>query len=203
MARLLLAAAFLHNLARAYLQANYPLSSQFPPVAHVDSTFSFQFAPTTFASDSDRLQYSLVSGPSWLSLESKNRTLSGTPRANDVGEISFTIAAAGSAGAVANMDSKLIVSDETGPKAQGNITDILSKAGQLSSPDTLSIGPSQPFNITFPSDAFSSSGKTLSYNALLSDRTPLPAWISFDASSLHFAGTTPPANLPVRTISQV
>ncbi|KAF2833718.1 hypothetical protein CC86DRAFT_415668 [Ophiobolus disseminans] len=191
MARSLLAAAILPNLIRAYLQTNYPLGSQFPPVAHVDAVFSFQFAPTTFQSDSDRLQYSLVSGPSWLSLVSKSRTLSGIPRANDAGEVSFAIAAAASAGVVANMGSKLIVSKDLGPKAQGNVTDVLSKAGQLSGPRTLSIGPSKPFNITFPSDSFNS-GKLLSYIALLSDRTPLPAWISFDTSSLHFAGTTPP-----------
>jgi hypothetical protein len=198
MAKLLLAAVFLPALIEASLQSNYPLSAQIPPVARVDERFSFQFAPTTFQSDSDRLQYSLVAGPSWLSLDSKSRTLSGTPHANDAGEIFITVAAAGSAGAVANMVSRLLVAKDTGTKAQVNITEVLSQAGQLSGPRTVSIGPSKPFNISFPSDTFIANSSSLSYIALLSDRTPLPAWISFDASTLHFAGTTPPTGSTVR-----
>jgi hypothetical protein len=92
----------------------------------------------------------------------------------------------------------LMVSNDIGPKVRGNITEVLTQAGQVSGPLTLSIGPSKSFNIIFPSDTFSSNGKPLSYIALLSDRTPLPAWISFDASSLHFAGTTPPTESTVR-----
>lgn len=197
MMRLLLVAAFCAELVQAYLQVNYPLGSQFPPIAHVDAPFSFQVAPTTFQSDSDKLQYSLIASPSWLSIDSKSRTLFGTPRASDAGEVSFTIAAAGAAGAVANLNSKLLVSKDAGPKTQGNITQVLSQAGQVSGPHTLTTGPSRPFSISFPTDTFGANGSSLSYVALLSDRTSLPAWISFDTSSLHFAGTTPAASSAV------
>jgi hypothetical protein len=178
MARLLLVVAFCTELVQAYLQVNYPLSSQLPPIAHVDAPFSFQ-------SDSDKLQYSLVSSPSWLSIDSKILTLSGTPRASDVGEITFTIAASGSAGAVAKMDSRLLVSKDARLQAQGNITDVLSQAGQLSGLHTLITGPSKHFSVSFSTDIFGVNSSSLSCVALLSDRTPLPAWISFDASSLH------------------
>tara|TARA_R110002003_G_scaffold38_2_gene2305 strand:- start:38275 stop:41190 length:2916 start_codon:yes stop_codon:yes gene_type:complete len=194
MARLLIAIGLLPTFITAYVQVNYPLNQQFPPIAPVDTRFSFQFAPTTFRTDSDKLQYSLAGGPSWLSLDSKSRTLSGTPHASDVGEISFTIAASGAAGAVANMDSKLLVVQDTGTTAKVNVTQALSKAGQLSGPRTLSIGPSKPFDITFPPDTFNAAGKSITFSAILSDHTPLPAWISFDATMLHFAGNTPLAS---------
>lgn len=191
MARLLLLVALCLEVAQGFLQLNYPISAQLPPIARVDAPFSFQFAPTTFQSDWEKLQYSLVAGPSWLSIDSKSRTLSGTPRASDVGEIPITIAAAGAAGAVANMKSNLLVVKDPSPKVQGNITEVLSQAGQLSGPRTLNIIPSKILNILFPMDTFGANSSSMSYTALLSDRTPLPAWISSDATSLHFAGTTP------------
>ncbi|KAH7085059.1 hypothetical protein BKA63DRAFT_9157 [Paraphoma chrysanthemicola] len=192
MARLLIAFGLLPTFVTAYVQVNYPLNQQFPPVATIDTRFVFQFAPTTFRTDSDKIQYSLAGGPPWLSIDSKSRTLSGTPHANDVGEATFTIAASGAAGAVANMDSKLLVVKDSDATPNVNVTQVLSKAGLLSGPRTLSIGPSKPFEITFPLDAFQGTGKSTYFNAILSDHTPLPAWISFDATTLHFAGTTPP-----------
>ncbi|KAF1839245.1 hypothetical protein BDW02DRAFT_644053 [Decorospora gaudefroyi] len=168
MANLLAYMTFLPLLVAALPQVNYPLNVQYPPVARVGRPFSFQFAPTTFLSSSGYLQYSLIGNPSWLSLDD-NRTLSGTPHSSDLGTVSFTIVAAEAAGAVANMDSQLLVSGEAGPT-------------------------SKPFSISFPSDTFDASEMTLSYSALLSDRTPLPAWISFDSSSIRFAGTTPPTD---------
>jgi hypothetical protein len=64
----------------------------------------------------------------------------------------------------------------------------------MSEPDTVILKPSKPFSISFPSDTFDAGGVALSYFALLSDRTPLPAWISFDSSSRTFAGTAPPSD---------
>ncbi|KAF2737336.1 hypothetical protein EJ04DRAFT_593633 [Polyplosphaeria fusca] len=182
----------LNVVVEASTQVNYPMSSQFPPVARVGERYSFQLAPTTFHTDSSKLQYSLGGNPSWLSLNGQNRTLWGTPGTDDIGEISFTIIAAGEAGAVANMDSKLLVTDDSAPTATGNISQALSNAGQLSGPGSVTLPPAGSFDIRFPLDMFQKDHKSLSYHATLADHTPLPAWISFDASALHFAGTTPP-----------
>jgi hypothetical protein len=175
-------------------QVSYPLNSQFPPIARVGESYLFQFAPTTFKSDSGSLSYSLNGSPPWLSIDVKTGTLSGTPGLRDVGTESFTITAAGSAGAVASMKSTLIVSKDDGPQMNANISQALSAAGPLSGPTTLAIKASQDFEITFPSNLFDSDSK-LSYFATLSDHTPLPAWISFDPSALRFAGTTPPTSI--------
>jgi hypothetical protein len=192
MARSLLAIGLLPTFIAALLQVNYPLSQQLPPVALIDKPYQYQFPPTTFQVDSDDVQYSLVGAPSWLSFDGRNRTLSGTPRINDLGETIFRIAAASSAGAVVNMDSKLLVSDQDVPEVKGNVTQVLANTGQLSGPRTISIAPSKPIDISFPLDTFNANGKPLFYYARLSDHTPLPAWISFEGSTLHFAGNTPP-----------
>ncbi|KAJ4985234.1 polarity establishment/cellular polarization [Stagonosporopsis vannaccii] len=182
-------------IAGAAPQISYPLNSQLPPVARVDEPYLFQFAPTTFTSDSGGLVYSLDENPSWLTIDEKTGTLSGTPGARDVGTTSFTIVAAEAAGAVANMQSTLLVTKDSHLELNANISRALSAAGPLSGPTTVSIQASQDFQISFPSNLIDSEDQ-LSYFATLSDHTPLPAWLSFDPSSLRFAGTAPPTSIP-------
>ncbi|EFQ96009.1 hypothetical protein PTT_03628, partial [Pyrenophora teres f. teres 0-1] len=196
MGRFLAYMPLLPLLACATPQVNYPLNLQYPPVARIGAPFSFQFAPTTFSSASGNLQYSLVGNPPWLSLDGDSRTLSGTPQADDVGIAKFAINAAGQGGAVASMESQLLISAADEPMAKDDVSAALSAAGEVSRHNTVSIRPSKSFNISFPSDTFDSHGIALSYYALLENRTPLPAWISFDSSSISFAGTTPPTTYP-------
>lgn len=187
--------AALLAIAGAAPQISYPLNAQFPPIARIGEPYLFQFAPTTFTSDSGGLVYSLDGNPSWLSIDGKTGTLSGTPGPRDVGTTSFTIVAAESAGAIANMESTLVVTKEGGPELTANISQALSAAGPLSGPTTVAIKASRDFQISFPSNVFDSNSR-LAYSATLSDHTPLPAWISFDPSSLRFAGTAPPTSVP-------
>ncbi|KAF2256401.1 hypothetical protein BU26DRAFT_412890, partial [Trematosphaeria pertusa] len=184
------------SVAIASPQVNFPLNLQYPPVARVGEMYNFQFASTTFGPNPEKLQYSLIKNPSWLSINGDKRTLWGTPGAGDVGTIAFTIAAAAEAGAVANMESKLLVTEGDGPRVKGNISEQLSKAGQLSGPRSVTLPPSKLFEVKFAQDTFQTTGKSLSYHASLEDHTPLPAWISFDAQSLRFAGTTPLSTAP-------
>ncbi|ORY09403.1 hypothetical protein BCR34DRAFT_373867 [Clohesyomyces aquaticus] len=172
-------------------QVNFPLNSQFPPVARVGEPFNFQFASNTFGPNSDKLQYSITHQPGWLTLDNNKRTLSGTPGPGDAGVATFTIIAAGEAGAVVDMDSKLLVKDSSTPAFSGNISLDLSKAGPLSGPKSITLPPSKPFQVAFAKDTFQSAGTSLTYHATLTDHTPLPAWISFDSSDVQFSGTTP------------
>lgn len=183
-------------------QVNFPVHSQLPPVARIGEYYSFQFAANTFRPESDDLQYSLISNPSWLSLNGRNRTLWGTPGTGDQGTATFTLSAAGEAGAVANMEIALLVTDAEPPKPKQNISEYLSSAGQLSGPQTVNLLPSKPFDLQFPMDTFGTSKSPLIYRAILADRTPLPAWISFDATTLHFAGI-PPAVGPTPQVYEI
>lgn len=132
--------------------------------------FQFQSAAMTLQPDPDRLKYSLIGAPSWLSLDEETRTLRGTPKADDVRTPTFTIAAAGEAGRVANMVSKLLVTDTEAPSLPVNLSKILD-AGLLSAPDTLSLLPSSPFSTSFPHDTFRTKKKSPAYYATRADHT--------------------------------
>ncbi|OAG07490.1 uncharacterized protein CC84DRAFT_657975 [Paraphaeosphaeria sporulosa] len=177
-------------------EINFPLYLQLPPVARVGKAYNFQFAATTFQPNPDQLVYSIAGGPSWLHIHSENRTLWGTPEAKDAGTATFTIVAAGEAGSVANLDTRLPVKKDDGPKASGSILQALSKLGQLSGPRNITLLPSKSFDFVLDQDVFESDGKKLSYYATLADHTPLPSWISFDAKELRFTGTTPSTSSP-------
>ncbi|KAJ4357686.1 polarity establishment/cellular polarization [Didymosphaeria variabile] len=172
-------------------EVNFPLNLQLPPVARVGKPYNFQFSANTFQPDPDQLVYSIAGGPSWLHIHSENRTLWGTPGAQDAGTAKFTIVAAGEAGLVANMDTQLPIEKDDGPRADGDISQALSKLGQLSGPQNITLLPSKPFEFVLGQDLFEANGKKLFYYATLADHTPLPSWISFDAQRLRFAGTTP------------
>ncbi|KAL1612278.1 polarity establishment/cellular polarization [Paraconiothyrium brasiliense] len=187
-------AVFLCLLATAVAtspEVNFPLNLQLPPVARVGKPYSFQFYANTFQPDPDQLVYSIAGGPSWLHIQSENRTLWGTPEDKDAGTAKFTIVAAGEAGLVANMDTQLPVEKDDGPKVDGDISQALSKLGQLSGPQNITLLPSKPFEFVLDQNLFDANGKKLFYYATLADHTPLPSWISFDAQRLRFAGTTP------------
>ncbi|KAF2809528.1 uncharacterized protein BDZ99DRAFT_531945 [Mytilinidion resinicola] len=184
-------------------QVNYPFNSQVPPVAHVGESFRFQFALTTFEPQSENLQYSLTDSPSWLSLDGATRTLWGSPGPNDAGSKTFTITAAGAAGAVATMQATMMTTASGGPAASVNVSDVLVKTGSLSGPSTLALLAAKPLDFKFPLSTFTDAGKPLSYYATLSDHTPLPSWIAFDGGSLHFSGTTPQLSTSPQTFDIV
>ncbi|KAL0263241.1 polarity establishment/cellular polarization [Diplodia seriata] len=182
---LLLAAA-----AAAAPTVSFPLNSQVPPVARVSQPFDFYFSSGTFTAGSGAVEYSLSGSPAWLSLDSPNRRLYGTPTEKDVGAPSFTIIAEDSTGSTP-MQATLIVSADAAPKLNVDIADSLSKAGKLAGPQSLSLQPSQQFSIQFPTDTFTSSATAdLTYYATLSDRSPLPSWVSFNPGSMVFSGTS-------------
>lgn len=172
-------------------QVSFPFNAQVPPVAHAGEPFNFQFASTTFEPNFATLQYSLTGNPSWLSLDGATRALWGTPDASDVGSPTFTIIAAGAAGAVANMQATLVVVEPGGPIASGNVSEQLLTAGKLSGPSSLALLPSTGFGFKFSTDTFTGNGKNLSYYATLLDHTPLPSWVTFNSESLQFSGSTP------------
>lgn len=168
----------------------FPLNSQVPPVARASQPFEFHFSPGTFAQALGPLQYRLSASPPWLSLDSPNRRLYGTPTEKDVGAPQITIIAEDASGSVP-MQATLIVSADAAPKLNVNVSDTLAKAGKLSGPSSLSLLPSKQYSIEFPGDAFTSTTTTdLTYYATLSDRSPLPSWVSFNADSMVFSGTT-------------
>ncbi|KAI9709164.1 MAG: hypothetical protein M1812_007749 [Candelaria pacifica] len=181
-------------LAIAFVQAaptiTFPINSQVPPVARVSEPFNFQFSPSTFTSSASSLSYSLTNAPSWLRLDSGSRVFSGTPKAQDVGPVTVNLTGTDLSGSVQSMTTFMVSSDPA-PKLGLPIEMQLSAFGNASSPTSLSLYPSSPFEFAFSSSTFVKSGKDLLYYAISADNTPLPSWIHFNAATLGFSGTTP------------
>lgn len=177
---------------------SFPINSQVPPVARTGELFTFVFSSTTFtsASGSD-LSYSLVDPPSWLSLDSGSRTLSGTPQdsddtSNTVVGVKVTLVATDATGSASD-DATLVVSRSPGPVVQIPISEQIQGFGDFSEPSSILYAPDVSFEFTFANDTFSDPDTSaLNYYPVTADNSPLPAWVTFDAGTLTFAGTTPP-----------
>jgi len=175
----------------------FPFNSQVPPVARIGEPFSYSFSSSTFHSGFP-LSYTLSTAPKWLSLDSDTRTLSGTPSVTDAGKdtvagVDIEITASDQSGSV-TLNATLVISKNPAPDVHIPLISQLSSFGAFSSaPSTLLVHPSTEFKFNFHPGTFSTGdGKpNLLYYAITTDNTPLPAWISFDNTTLSFSGRTP------------
>ncbi|KAH8171336.1 Cadherin-like protein [Sarocladium implicatum] len=191
---LVLASQLLH-FASSEPQISFPLNSQLPPAARIDSLFSYVFSEYTFRSDSN-ITYSLGDHPEWLSLDEDERRLYGIPEDKNVpsGEVvgqTVEIVATDETGSTA-MNSTLVVTRRTAPSITKPLSQQIEAFGQYSAPSTLLAYTSTEFSYTFAPNTFSSGSLGASYYATSGDGSPLPAWIKFDDQTLTFSGTTPP-----------
>lgn len=160
-----------------------------------DASFSYEVPANTFEdTDPDEvLTYSalLASGealPAWLSFDAATRTFSGTPDNADVGTYTIHVVATDIFGA--SVSASLVVAVE-------NVNDApvvgIEPAAQDATQD-------QTFSFALPEGTFLDidAGDILSYSASLSDGSPLPSWLSFDAATQTFSGT--PTNSDVGEI---
>jgi axial budding pattern protein 2 len=185
------AVAIYGTLVVAIPTITFPLNSQVPPVARISELFSYTFSISTFSSTLP-ITYTLSNGPSWLSLDSSTRTLSGTPSIEAAGAgavtgVSIDITASDSSGSI-TQNATLVVSKNPAPILSIPLSVQLQISTAFSAPSTLLYHPSTPFTINFQPDTFS--GSDLIYYAVTVDNTPLPSWIAFD-ESLTFTGQTP------------
>lgn len=185
-------------LVSAVPTLSFPINSQVPPVARIDELFSFVFSSTTFTSASAAdITYSLVDPPSWLSLDSDSRRIYGTPQDGDIASgkvvgVNVTLVATDSTGSTSD-DATLVVSRSPGPTVQIPVSEQIQDFGNYSEPSSILYYPDASFKFAFASDTFSDpDAPILNFYPVMTDNSPLPAWITFDPSTLAFAGTTPP-----------
>ncbi|MCJ1404987.1 hypothetical protein MMC11_008213 [Xylographa trunciseda] len=177
----------------------FPINSQVPPVARVSGPYNFVFSASTFSSSSSPLQYALFNGPDWLQLDSSTRTFSGTPGTNDVGSVNFSLEATDTSGS-STMPVTFVVASDSGPGLGTPVSQQLPMFGTYSEPDSLLLYPSSSVLMSFETDTFMNTNDETVYYAICANNTPLPSWLTFDASQLQLTGTTPgftsPAELP-------
>lgn len=192
MARLALILLGFLLAVNATVVANYPLNAQLPPVARVSHEYHFVFSQGTFGGNDSETTYSLSSNaPSWLKVDSKSRTLSGTPQKEDVGSPKFDLVATDKSGS-ASMEVTLIVTTDDGPKMGKSIVPQLQAMGPTSSPSNLIVHSGDSFSISFDQETFTNTRpSTVYYGTSYPDNAPLPSWIGFDQSGLRFHGIAP------------
>ncbi|KAK3328511.1 hypothetical protein B0T19DRAFT_442400 [Cercophora scortea] len=176
---------------------SFPINSQVPPVARIGQPYSFIFSQSTFTASS-AITYTLSNPPKWLSLDSEARRLFGTPTEADVAPgtvvgVPVGLVATDSSGST-TLDTTLVVSRSPAPLNKIPLDQQVPRFGIFSSPSSILLPPQTPFALDLAPDTFvDSSNSPLNYYAVMADHTPLPAWITFDAGKLSFAGQTPPA----------
>lgn len=151
-----------------------------------DETFSYTLPENTFldVDAGDSLSYSatLTDGsalPSWLSFDATTRTFSGIPANGDVGSLAISVTATDLVGAsVATAFDLSVLNVNDAPVVSTPIVDQSAKQGQA-------------YLYTLPANTFTDPdvGDSLSYEVSLENGDPLPAWLSFDATTLTFSGT--------------
>jgi axial budding pattern protein 2 len=89
------------------------------------------------------------------------------------------------------MDVTLIVTSDKGPTKGKSLVEQLKTLGPISYPATLFVHPGSPFSIAFDPKTFQNTHPATIYYGTSPNNTPLPSWISFDPSTLTFAGNSP------------
>lgn len=191
----ILAGLNLVQLASSQPTLAFPLNAQLPLAARIDTLFSYSFSPQTFQSSS-KITYTLGDGhPSWLSIESDERRLFGTPKDNDVppGDVvgqQVEIVATDDSGST-TMNSTLVISRQHAPIVEIPLLSQIKKFGNFSAPSSILAYPATEFKYSFDKKTFDG-GDQLNYYAVSANNSPLPAWVHFDVSTLTFSGKTPP-----------
>lgn len=151
-----------------------------------DSAFHYTIPDGTFidvdADDSLRYVATLEGGqalPDWLRFDATTATFSGTPGNGDVGSYSLLVTAIDGAGATAADAVTLsVLNVNDAPTLALPLADIQIKEGRALE---LELDPAT-FSDVDPDDV-------LAYSISLSDGEALPAWLTFDATTLTLSGT--------------
>jgi axial budding pattern protein 2 len=195
-------------LASSSVSVLFPLDSQLPPIARVDSSYSWKYAEASFLSQTNEsLVYSASPLPAWLAFDPATRTFSGTPTLEDEGTPRIKVLATDpeTSDSAASSFSLCVTSfsapDLAKPVASQFRPDnpSLSSVFMLSDHSaltktgipTLRVPSSWSFSIGFDGDTFTGPDG-VRYAALQADGSPLPPWMEFDSNGITLDGVAPP-----------
>ena len=159
------------------------------PVQKINEKSRWQYTIPANAfhdADGDSLSYSATQAdgkplPKWLNFNAANRTFSGTPGNDDVGNLALHITASDNRGGVASQNLALQIANvNDAPQIGATIANHTSESGK-------------PLQYRLPSNAFKDidKGDVLTLSAKLENGQPLPSWLSFDGKTGQFSGTPP------------
>ncbi|MFN6451438.1 MAG: putative Ig domain-containing protein [Nostoc sp. EfeVER01] len=117
--------------------------------------------------------------PSWLSFNTATQTFSGTPLNENVGSLNIKVTAT---------DTYLAQISDVFTLTVNNTNDAPQVASPIASQQATE---DAVFNFTIPANTFIDvdAGDILTYTATLENDSPLPSWLSFNATNKTFSGT--------------
>jgi Ca2+-binding RTX toxin-like protein len=151
-----------------------------------DTAFAFTVPVSAFsdvdAGDSLIYAATLADGsalPSWLTFDAAARTFGGTPLNSDVGTLALSVTATDQNSLSALTGFTLAIQ---------NVNDAPTVANPIIDQSTQ---PGAAFAFTVPTTTFADidPADQLTYSATLANGSALPAWLSFDSTTLAFSGT--------------
>ena len=200
------------NIASATPYEAFPISKQYPPIARVNQTFTFQISNDTYMSSVNKnipITYQAFNLPSWLSFDSNTRTFNGMVTEENVKNLTvasnlyyfFDIILQGtdeSDMTSLNCTYRFVISDTKDSIKlvdNFNLLAVLKNFGNTNGENGLILPPNEMFNVTFEPTLFQNPslikkfyGRSKQYNS------PLPNWLFFNSDNLEFSGTTPVIN---------
>ena len=160
--------------------------------ATVGSAFSLALPANTFTdADGDTLTYTATAAsgsplPAWLTFNPATETFSGTPASADAGTLSVKVVATDPGGLSASETFNIAVATGTTNPAPV----LTAQTGN----QTATVGSA--FSLALPANTFTDAdGDTLTYTATAADGSPLPAWLTFNATTRAFSGTPTSTNV--------
>lgn len=179
---------------------HYPLQSQLPPVARVNSPFRWSLLPDTFLSGAS-LAYSAQDMPDWLSFDANSLTFSGLPSRQDIGNNYVVVQANASDNAIGTRSGfhcLVVDSNDDAPVVTAPIAQQLSdgravfSSSYLQTDGSIRIPPRWSFSIGFQQYTVTDpDGSEIYYTAYRAGTTSLPSWMTFDNTTVTFDGLAP------------
>lgn len=173
-----------HPLADQSAQAGRPFSLSIPEDAFADANADDMLSLSAVAGDGSPL-------PAWLTFDATTRTFSGSPSAQDVGQVEVRVTATDRGGlSASDVFAVTIRQANSAPQLAQPIADQNTAVGKT-------------FTYSLPANAFvdPDAGDSLTLSAALANGDPLPTWLSFDPVSRTFSGSAKPGDAGALQIS--
>ncbi|KAL7275986.1 polarity establishment/cellular polarization [Rhizina undulata] len=141
-------------------------------------------------SDIRPINYNLTDSPAWLKLDGDERRLHGTPSPEDVGVFTARISASDTTGSATHV-AYFVVIEEPELKIRKPLDEQLLDIAATDGNGGVILLSGEKFNFTFANDTFEPSQKIRRYEALSTNNSPLPPWVSFHRKRIEFEGSAP------------
>ena len=195
---LLLAAALQAAPSWADVRVGVSIADQYPPLAHVNQAYDWQFLSNTFTADGDALTYAASGLPSWAKIDSDSGRITGMPSKSGSGDMTNHVTITATDGREhAQSEFDLVTIAAPAPTLRQSLQDQLPQAasmgqGNMLPNKVLHLPLGWSFSVGFRGDTFVlPEDDRVYYTSYLEGAQPLPDWIVFNEEEMTYDGIAP------------